>query len=145
MLMWDRLDNNLIDNHTHSGSVDLVAGETYQLQIRQYSKLGSYKLLIGYQKESIDISDAETVFDRITYDTQMNVYYFTPSETRDYTFSVSEYTSGCKLRLMAWDKYDNSILDTTGGEGTVRLEAGQTYQLQVRQYTGHTSYRLQIQ
>ena len=145
LMMWDRLDNNIMDNYSNGGYVNLDAGETYQLQVRQYSGLGSYKMLIGYQKESVDISNADIIYDRITYDDQKNVYIFTPSETRKYTFILSNYNSSCTLRLMAWDKYDNNILDNYNGEGSISLEANQTYQIQVRQYSGHSSYSLLIE
>jgi hypothetical protein len=145
LVMWDSFGNSVMDNYANGGYVDLDEGETYQLQVRQSSGLGNYSMHIGYQKETVDISNVDVVYDSITYDDQKNVYTFTPSETREYTFSLSNYNASCTLRLMAWDKYENNILDHYQGEGSISLEANQTYEIQVCQSSGFSSYCLLIE
>ena len=145
MMMWDKYDNSVMDTTSGGKYVTLNEGEIYDFQVRQNSGLGSYKMLIHYQKEAVDISDADIVYDRITFNDQKNVYYFTPKETRKYTFSIDVFNSSCTLRLMAWDKYENSIIDTSRGEYTVLLEANQTYEFQIRYSKGHSDYSLYIQ
>ena len=144
MMMWDRLDKNFLDTYSKGAYVILDAGETYQLQVRQNKGAGTYRLLIGYQKETVDITGMDAVYDRITWDDQKNVYLVTPSRSGEYAISLSEYDSTSGFRLMAWDKYDKNILDTYSGSGKLTLEANETYQIQVRQNKGHGSYCLNV-
>ena len=61
MMMWDKLDNNIMDSYSESATVNLDAGVSYVFQVRQGDGFHSYKLSIGSQKETVDI---------IGYDTQ---------------------------------------------------------------------------
>ena len=144
LMMWDQLENNIMDTTSGGGYVSLNAGETYQIQVRQYSDYGSYKMVIGYQKKSEDISNYDVVKDNITFEDQRNIYYFTPTQSREYTFSINGVSSPCTFRLIIWDRYENSIMDTNNEVGVVLLEAGETYTIQVRQYSGQGSYSLAI-
>ena len=45
---------------------------------------------------------------------------------------------------MAWDNYENNIMDTYSESGSVNLESGITYQIQVRQDEGYSSYKLLV-
>ena len=145
LMMWDRLDNNILDTYSGGAYVSLEAGETYRMQVRHYSGYGSYKMTIGYQKESVDLSDLDVVYDSITFEDQKNVYFYTPSVSGKYTLSLADYNSSCSLRLMAWDNLENNIIDTYNSQGTATLEAGKTYQIQVRHYSGYSSYSLTIE
>lgn len=145
MLMWDKYDKSIMDTNSGEKYVDLEEGEVYSLQIRQSSGLGNYKLVIGYQKPETDISNVDVVYDSITFDNQRNIYYFTPSQTRKYTIRLDLLNSSCSYRILIWDEYDNSVLDTNRGEGTTSLEANQIYKIQVRQSSGHGSYKLFIE
>lgn len=145
LMMWDRLDNNILDTYSGGAYVSLEEGETYRMQVRHYSGYGSYKMTIGYQKESVDLSDLDVVYDSITFEDQKNVYFYTPSVSGKYTLSLADYNSSCSLRLMAWDNLENNIIDTYNSQGTATLEAGKTYQIQVRHYSGYSSYSLTIE
>ena len=143
-MMWDHLENKVMDTYYGGGYVILDAGETYELQVRHYSGYGTYKLAIGYQKESVDLSELDVVYDRITFADQKNVYYYTPSVSGSYTLRLADYDASCTLELMAWDNFDTKIVDTYYDEETLNLEAGITYVIQVRQYSGYTGYSLNI-
>ena len=67
----------------------------YELQIRQNSDYSSYKLKIGMQKETVDISDYDIISDSVTFTDQRNVYTFTPDE------------SGITYEIQVWQ--DSSI------------------------------------
>lgn len=144
LMMWDKYDKELLSDYSGGAYAILDAGETYQLQVRYYNGHDAYKMLIGYQKEPIDITGADAVYDRITFDDQKNVYYFKPSQTGDYELTVSNIDSSCTLKLMAWDKRGDEILTSYNGQGTLSLEANETYEIQVRQYNGYDSYRFSI-
>lgn len=145
MLMWDRLDNNIMDSWGESASVDLDAGETYSFQIRQDEGFHSYKLSIGSQKEPVDITGYDIITDSVTFEDQKNIYYFTPSETGKYTFVLTDHDASCSFRLMAWDNYENNIMDTYSDDGTITLESGITYEIQIRQYEGVGAYALYVE
>ena len=145
LLIWDKYEKEITDTKSGGAYAVLDAGETYIIQVRQHKGTGAYKMTIGYQKESLDITGADAVYDRITFDDQKNVYYFTPSQSGDYDLTVSNSNSSCNLSLMVWDRHGKNILDTRSGKGTLSLEANETYEIQVRQHKGYDSYRFSIQ
>ncbi len=144
MMMWDKLENNIMDAWGGSASVNLEAGETYEFQIRQDDEFGSYKLSIGSQKEPADITGYDIITDSITFEDQKNIYRFTPETSGKYTFTLTNYDGTCSFRLMAWDNYENDIMDTYSESGSVNLESGITYEIQVRQDEGYSSYKLLV-
>ena len=73
---------------------DMQAGETYQIQVRQYSGYDMYNLNLGLQKETVDISEYSSVSDSIQYTDQRNVYTYTPSLTGKYRFEIQDLTDG---------------------------------------------------
>lgn len=145
MMMWDKLEYNIMDSWNGSATVDLDAGEAYSLQIRQDKSAYSYKLSIGSQKKYVDITGYDIVTDAITFKDQKNVYFFTPSEAGEYTFSLTDYNANCSFKLMAWDDYEKNIMDTYSGKGTLSLEGGITYEIQVRQNENLGSYELHVE
>lgn len=144
MLMWDKYENNIMDSWSESATVNLDAGETYEFQIRQDEKIGSYVLNIGFQKESVDLTNVTVLYDSIEYTDQKNVYTFTAHVAGRYHFELSEYKNGVSFRMMMWDKYENNIMDSWTESATVDLEAGETYEFQIRQDEGFYSYKLNI-
>ena len=145
MLLWDPLDNVLIDDYSGGAYAFLEAGEVYALQVRQYSGFSSYTMTVGYQKETVDLSNTDVVYDSITFADQKNVYTYTPLESGTYTFTLGDTNASCRMRLLAWDKLENNIMDSYNGQGSAFLEAGETYQVQVRQHDGLSSYSLTIE
>ena len=145
LMMWDRLDNNIMDTYSEGDYVTLEAGETYSIQVRQDSGLGSYKMVIGYQKETVDISNYDVIADSLTFSDQKNVYIFTPTYSGTVSLTIGDYNSSCSMRLMAWDEFENNILDTYNEHGTISVEANKTYESQVRQGSGCCSYSLSVE
>ena len=134
LMILDKYDNLLLDTYSGGGYVDLASGEKYDIQVWQYTGFGSYKLNIGYQTKPIDISSADEVKDKITFKNQKNVYFYTPSNSAEYTIELSQYKSSNSFRLMVLDEYENIIVDTYSGKKTVKLDANHTYQIQVLQH-----------
>ena len=131
---------------------DMQAGETYQIQVKEYSGFDSYQLIIGHQKETIDISDYTIISDSIQYTDQRNVYLFTPQITGRYRFEISGMTKGTnnEVDLLVFNSgggvEDQTSYGIMNGDGlTIRdMQAGQTYEIQVRYYSGYDSYNLNI-
>lgn len=130
----------------------MQAGQTYEIQVRQYSGYDSYNLNIGYQKDSVDISGYNVVSDSIQYCDQKNIYFFTPTVTGRYRFEISNLTKGSsnKVNLYVWNSRDGEEGSTNygimNGDGLTiyDMQAGETYQIQVRQYSGYDMYSLNV-
>lgn len=128
---------------------NLKMGETYQIQIRQDEGFSSYALLIGEQKESVDITELTEVTDSIEFIDQTNVYIFKVPVDGRYRFEIAGMKSGTVTELHMFDKLNNDVASDKScqnGRGiTVRnLKAGDEYKIQVRQKTGLSSYTLLI-
>lgn len=129
---------------------EMQAGETYEIQVRQYSGCDKYNLNVGFQKETVDISEYSSVLDSIQYTDQRNVYTFTPSASGKYRFEIQGLTngSGNKVNILVFNSRDGTEGSTTyglsngGGLEVANLQAGETYQVQVRYYSGYDSYKL---
>lgn len=128
---------------------DLQAGAIYEIQVRQDNGFSGYKLSIGYQKSTVDISDYTIVNDSIEYTDQRNVYSFTVPVDGRYSFELSGMTGGTDVELYMFNYLEETVAsDTycTNGDGiTVKdLKAGETYEVQIRQDNGFSSYTLSI-
>lgn len=127
----------------------LIAGETYQIQVRQDSGYGSYTMNIGYQKSTVDISELSSLTDSIEYTDQRNVYVFTAYVEGRYRFELSGMLSGTIVELYLFNSLGETVdSDTycTNGEGITAksLKAGEVYELQIRQDSGLSGYTLSI-
>lgn len=88
----------------------------------------------------------------LTIEGQVDTYYFTPSITGRYRFEISGLTSGTdhKVNLVIKNSGDGVVDSTsygiTNGSGlTIKnMQADETFQIQVKQYTGLDSYTLSI-
>lgn len=128
---------------------ELKAGEEYTVRVSQNEDYSPYKMNIGYQKETMDISQYSSVSDSIEFTDQKNVYTFTVPVDGRYRFEMSEMLNGTSVELYMY----NSLGETVGydsycksGEGiTVKdLKAGEVYEIQVRQNEKFSSYVLSI-
>jgi hypothetical protein len=120
----------------------MQAGETYQIQVRQYMGYDMYNLNVGLQKETIDISKYSSVSDSIQYTDQRNVYTFTPSSSGKYRFEIQGLADGSnnEVNILVFNSRGGEEGSTSygvaSGEGLEisDMQAGETYQVQVRYY-----------
>lgn len=128
---------------------DLKAGVEYEIQVRQDSGFSTYSMAIGYQKDIVDISNLSELSDSVEYKDQRNVYTFTVPVDGRYRFEISELHSGTDVSLYMFNSLGETVASDTyccNDEGiTVKdLKAGETYEIQVRQDSGLSSYKLFI-
>ena len=122
----------------------MQAGETFQVQVKQYTGLDSYTLSIGNQKETLDVTGYTVVKDSIEFKDQRNVYLFTPPITGRYRFEISNLTKGSdhEVNLLVYNSGGGEEASTSygimNGDGLTiaSMQAGQTYEIQIRQYSG---------
>jgi hypothetical protein len=129
---------------------NLHANKTYEVQVRQYSEASSFILNIGNQKPSVNITGNMQVSDSIEYTDQRNIYFFTAPETGTYTFSISDLLNGCAVGLYAFNNLGETIdsdMCCENGEEIILKDvaAGETYEIQVRHYSGASNYKLKIE
>lgn len=130
-------------------ATNLVADHTYVVRVKQDSGYSGYKLTIGMQKPTVDVTGFTTVSDSIEYTDQRNVYTFTAPLDGRYRFELSGIQNGTDFELYMYNylgetlEYDSYCLNEEGI--TVKdLKAGETYQVQVRQDGGFSSYTMFI-
>jgi len=129
----------------------LVGGQTYRIDVVQSNKLSPYNLVIGYQKETHDISGFTRISDSIQYTAQRNIYTFTAPDNGIYRFGITGLAGNARVGLGAWsvDRLDVRLGDASyisngGGITLDKLVGGQTYQIVVVQNEGFSPYTLNI-
>ena len=126
----------------------LKAGETYYIRVKQSSKMGSYKLLIGHPIAVADVSGSTEIPGEITFTNQTNDYTFTPKLDGLYRFEFSDIPSGVYHSIYIFNSGMELLSSETGignGKGiTRRIDAGETYYIRVQQSSKMGSYKLLI-
>jgi len=131
-------------------TVDLVASDSYIISIRHRSGFDSYTLIVGHQKDSVDVSSYTEVADSIQFTSQANIYLFTPPRNGKYRFEISGLTQGSDNRVdmsIRTIHNENVSSDTwlSNGSGlTVDLVTSNSYVITVRHRSGFDSYKLKI-
>jgi len=126
---------------------NLTGGQTYWIRVRYYRGFSSYRLIIGQQKETVDISRLNSISDSIQFTDQRNIYSFIPSRDGSYQFLLEELNNAdVNLEIL---NFSGVIGNTSSGRGngqglTQNLTGGQTYWIRVRHYRGFSSYKLNI-
>lgn len=127
---------------------ELEQGDTYTIKVMQYSNIGDYILTIGQQKETVNISNHDIVYDSIEYTGQKNEYIFVPSLDGVYRFDLSDVISGVSFKCQVFDSLNFSKKERNGignGDGfDVYLNAGEVYTIMISQYNNAGSYTLSI-
>lgn len=129
---------------------NLKAGETYTIKIGQYEGIGSYKLLIGRQKKTVDLENYTHVKDSIEFIAQRNCYTFTARADGACRFDMTDVNTHNRIMLEVYDRLDNKMgsLDTYYRSGNGRtvtgFKAGETYRIYVYQYEEFGTYLLSL-
>lgn len=149
----DRVDGSSygIENGDGLTIDNMVANETYTIQIKQYSSYSSYKILVGTQKNTVNIENNVTqVTDSIQYTDQKNIYQFTPPLSGRYRFELSEMVSGTEVNMALYnpggERVDGTSYGITNSDGLTidNMNAGETYNIIITQYTSTMTYKLLI-
>lgn len=127
---------------------ELVQGNNYTVKVISYSNTGSYTLTIGQQKETIDISTKEIVYDSIEYRDQENEYTFIPYTDGTYRFDFSDVVNGFTVKCYVYDSLGYKVGGGSGygnGSGvTVDLISDEVYTIKVIQYNNIGTYILTL-
>lgn len=148
---WESGTSNGIENGQGITIGNMVAGETYKIYVEQYNSYGSYKLLVGYQKEMVaDVAAFTVVQDSIQYTDQRNIYQFIPPIEGRYRFEMSGLISGNKVNMIVYNQAGEWVEGTSygiengGGLTILGMVAGENYQVVIEQCSGYSPYKLNI-
>ena len=128
---------------------DLKAGNTYEVQVVQKTGKSDYSLTIWKQKPTVELNGYTLVKDSTEFSEQRNVYTFTVPVDGNYYFGLFEMMNGTEVELILFNHLGETVeadMYCKNGEGITayKLKAGDTYELQVRQKSGFTSYDLYL-
>ena len=129
--------------------VDMIGGDRYTIEVRQYDASGAYQLKIGKQKATVNVTNYSAVSDSIEFTNQRNYYTFAPDVTGRYRFEFANVVSGTAFSLYVFNDLGETVQSQTsvingGGLTVSELEAGEVYTIMVQQYSGSGSYILKI-
>lgn len=117
----------------------LEEGKTYTFRVSQYGDHGDYTVAIGAQKPTVDITDFNIIYDSIQFENQVNLYTFT-AKSSETDIWVRRISADQSITINVLDKdgysvntyYDMSEDDILELKG---LEEGETYTIQIKQYS----------
>jgi len=145
---WEQLDRNTGIGNGKGLTMSLVAGKSYFIRVKQSSNNGSYVLNIGHQTANEDISDISKVTGNISFTDQENNYVFAPTLDGLYRFEFSDIPSGVYHSLYiynsGWEQLDRNTGVGNGKGITIKLEAGQSYYVKIKQSSNLGSYKLNV-
>ena len=124
----------------------LEEGKSYYVRVQQYRSLGSYSLIVGKQKEIMDVTPYTVLSDSVQFTEQRNAYRFKAEREGTYRFEFAGVPDGTDLRMeicnLGWEniKYDYDM--DTGDGLTTFLSEGQEIYVVVDQYRSLGSYSL---
>lgn len=108
---------------------------------------GNYSIVIGQQKEAIDVSDYTTISDSMEFKSQTNRYFYTAKENGKCCIKISSIKNGNTLKIFLYDGYGELISHSTGDRDTyllASLEKGEEYMIEVHQDKGLADYVIDV-
>lgn len=127
-------------------NVELVAGERYTIDLKQYSGFANYVLKIGIPRAPVTIVGSSFA-GNITYEKQEDTFIYVAPITGKYIFTVSDNNNSASYKLKVLDSRGESLRDSVfnaKNEKKVDLEAGNTYTIIMKQYSDFASYTVNI-
>lgn len=144
MYMYDSYNNKLLSTHNNRKSVYLEANMEYRFVVEYYNGFSGYRLLVGYPKETLGIVEEAIIYDKLTFEDQVNTYLFTASTAKIAEVNMTVYDKNTNLRIRVLDAYGNNIYRGNNSEGKFECEAGALYTVEVVQNSGLTGYEIKI-
>ena len=145
---YEELDRNTSIGNGSGISCKLSANETYHIAVKQSGNVGSYDLLVGAQKEIVDISRCSSVTDSIQFTEQQNIYALRSEDNRDIEVTFSNVSNNVDMNLFIYNsKYEEIERNTGIGNDsgiTISANAGSLYYIVVEQSWNYGNYRLNI-
>ena len=121
----------------------------YKIEVKQHTGTGSYRVMVGVQKPTPDITELTRIDDSVEYTDQRNLYNFVVPRDGRYRFELSGLSYGVDTIMHIWDDPGNKVAEKNGvgnedGLTLDNVKAGEIYEIQVRQSNGYSGYSLNI-
>lgn len=122
---------------------------TYKITVKQNTGIGSYRVVVGVQKPTPDITELTRIDDSVEYTDQRNLYNFVVPRDGCYRFELSGLKSGADTDMLIFNDPGDKISENLGcgnGDGITLADVkkGDIYEIQVRQKNGYSDYSLNI-
>lgn len=126
-------------------TVDLNAGETYTIKVKQYAGTPNYSITIGEPNESMTINGT-SFSGSITYKDQEDIYTYIAPKSGRYRFDFNSDNVQNEYKFYMYASNNSEIASTyySNGGKTVDLNAGESYTIKVKQYSGTENYTITI-
>lgn len=166
ILAWDSYDSKIMDvitsDYKDGETIELEAGITYTIQVRQDKGIGQYTLHICQQKEKMDVSGYTEINDKIEFDNQSIGYRFVAPVTGTYIIQLANLRSGFEPQCIVYDMDADGepIAANKGGlmtdrsifssyDNGIELEADREYYISVNEsgagtHSGDGDYTISI-
>lgn len=137
-------NNDRVFNETNGGYLDMEQGVVYSVNVRYSTGFCNYNLKISIPNAPREIAVQETIIeDSFTFANQINIYNYTAPISGRYRFETKNRTNGYNVHLRIYDANDNRIVRETN-DGTVDMEKGVKYRIEIEHDTELCSYNLVI-
>lgn len=141
-------DNTLLasEYYTRGGkTIDLIAGETYRIEIKQSSGIEKYTINIGIPNIISNI-EGNSITGNLTYKDQEDRYTYTAPTTGNYTFNFETNDASTDYRFYIFSSNNAQIVSKyySNKKASVQLEAGQVYTIKIRYSSGFPLYQIGI-
>lgn len=146
--LGERLDSTYAGNG-EGLTMDLDSDEDYTIHVVEENGFSSYDMKIGRQKDMVNISDYDGVYDSIEFTDQDNVYQYSPPYDGDYEFTLSELKAENYFKVSVYNRLGERLASTycyNEDSLYVRdLNANETYTIHVQEENGFSVYRMTIE
>ena len=126
-------------------TVELTEGDTYTLNVKQYSGYPSYTITIGVPN-TIQAINGNSFSGSITYTGQIDTYTYVAPVTGKYRFDLTSDNVKMDYRFYLYASNNAQLASTfySNKGKTVDLVEGETYRIEIKQNSGLENYTINI-
>lgn len=149
--LGQNVNNNTYLDNNEGFTATLTAGQTYTIELatRSCAVAGSYIVNVGCPTAHADVSAYTLIHDSMAFNSQVNVYTFTPAVDGIYRFWFSDMIAGFEVNINVYNALGDLLTSSNycGNDDYVILNnmaAGQQYTIKVMYRSGKSTYTLNI-
>lgn len=144
--VYDNLDKSLTSFSTDGAILAFEAGKSYKIVAKYAGTDLAIRLQLTVANAVIDLSNAHSVRDTVSYSNQRNIYDFIPQQDGLYHFELKETLAGSSFKVQIYDQFNNPLETVNYSKSSFHLKANEKYTITVKHsaYTNISDYTLQI-
>lgn len=145
---WEKITNNNGIGEGEGITGSLTAGKTYYIRVQYNKGFGGYKLAVGCQKATTNISSITSVEESVQFTGQRNIYQFDTKLGGTFRFDLAAVPDGTYYNMYVYNSGWEKLSENSGiGEGsgiTIHLEENKSYYVVVTFNKGFGTYRMAV-